>query len=214
MPRRINACQKGKAGEREAAKYLASIGFPGCYRTAQRTGTFGDEDVTGDSLGGIFLEVKREQGLDLHNELMKKFVAKCREQSKGRPWAILWRHNNKPWRLTFSMIVQAGFDVKVHVFTVTGDDTIRHILTYLGAKPCQQPSPVSSRPSAKSKQSSTSSKAAKGVVPRDTGTGNARSRNTQRSGSCSLATATRTVIRPKPTVKDTFARLSGRSKRG
>jgi hypothetical protein len=138
--KRKDSREKGARGEREAARYLTeTLGF-----LASRMGRNGysDEDLRCRDcpvLSKVWIEVKRDESFDLHRQSLEDA---CEQAAEGagvavvidgvgidvgttKPWAVLWRRNRSPWRLTF---VAAQPPLLV---TVTGDDRIRESLKWL-----------------------------------------------------------------------------------
>ncbi len=120
---------KGKNGEREAAKYLNSLGFT-AVRSCQLGVTDG-RDVIVKDLPNVYLEVKRVEGLDLGTkQLMDAYeqsAAKCPGNNPGKEWpsGVLWRPNGKrAWRFTF-------YDDKCGLVTVFRDCDIKANLVML-----------------------------------------------------------------------------------
>lgn len=100
----MNSCNKGKAGERDAAAYLRSIGFASARRTQQHCGTAGDADVICDELPNLHLEIKRVQGMDVGTQLLADAVDQAANDAigTGRRPIVMWRPNGKKWRATIS----------------------------------------------------------------------------------------------------------------
>lgn len=96
---------KGKNGEREAAKYLTSLGFNAVR--SQGLGVEDGRDVIIRDLPNVYLEVKRVEGLDLGTKQLwdawmqagdKAYAADKSASGAG----VMWRPNGKrAWRLTF-----------------------------------------------------------------------------------------------------------------
>lgn len=138
--KRINSCRKGKAGEREAAKYLCQLGF-NAERSA-RNGVRGCHDLIVHDLPNVMIETKYGvQGLDIGTKMMDDVVARCRVDAglahgfgdhgdvylevPARPWAILWFAPRKCWRMTFLMPGDGS------LVTVTGAATVASCLQRL-----------------------------------------------------------------------------------
>lgn len=91
----MNACKKGKAGEREAAHFLSELfGLP-VARGAQHAGGVESPDVRG--VPGIHFEVKRVQALNLGAAMAQA------ERDAGAELVpvVLHRRNREGWRMTF-----------------------------------------------------------------------------------------------------------------
>jgi hypothetical protein len=155
--KRTNSRAKGAQGEREAAKYLTSLGFK-----AGRMGRNGYSAADLDcaecpTLSRVHVEVKRNESFDLHTKALDDACVQAQEAicfngkrpqvfddndaqrythpkhatvitMNGRTWAVLWRRNNRPWNLTF-VATQPPLLV-----TVTGDDRIREALRFLAGQ--------------------------------------------------------------------------------
>jgi Holliday junction resolvase len=89
--KRTNSRQKGKRGEREAAKVLSEVlGVP-ARRGQQFKGTPDSPDVEID-LDGIFVEVKYAERVNLYEALER-----AEQQAGAKVPIVLWRRNRKPW---------------------------------------------------------------------------------------------------------------------
>lgn len=136
---RKNSRAKGASGEREAGKYLTSLGF-----VASRMGRNGysAEDLDCRDcpvLRRLHIEVKRDESFDLHTAGLGAAVKQarrdagtytvmhCQDQPREhkKPVCVLWRRNRIPWRLTF----HAGSPGLL--VTVTGDERIKEALKWL-----------------------------------------------------------------------------------
>lgn len=86
-----NSNQKGKRGEREAARVLRDLGF-NARRGRQYKGTPESPDVIIEELPGVHVEVKRKETFSPEKSLAKA------EEDAGDKWpVVLHRKNNKPW---------------------------------------------------------------------------------------------------------------------
>lgn len=118
--------EKGKVGEREAAKFLRELGFTSAARTQQFRGTKDSPDVLcAADLPNVAIEVKRNDGFDLHTALLSAACEQAAEECGEKEWAVLWRPNRKPWRLTFEA------DGPALIVTVADPQDIRHALLWL-----------------------------------------------------------------------------------
>lgn len=107
MAKRINSCKKGKRGELEACKYLASLGFD-CERTAQHCGNTGQAaDIRSKanaihSLGNIHPEIKTDRSIGIGTKsLADAFDQACRDRrSSSEIPCVIWKEHRKGWRLT------------------------------------------------------------------------------------------------------------------
>ncbi len=121
----INQRAKGARGERSAAAYLRGLGFD-CDRAA-RLGKRGGEDLMFKQHPHLSVEVKRVEAMTDHGAAMDSAIQQAQERNPVA-WAVLWRRNRQPWRLTF----HAGAPgVRV---TVVGDARIRVALLWLAAQ--------------------------------------------------------------------------------
>lgn len=124
--KRINSCEKGKVCERQAAHYLASLGFP--TEREARNGKRGANDLKCKSLS-IHLEVKARQNIDLGTkalgDAMEQAASTTVEQfiptgfNKPKPYACLWKKNRTSWRLTIHDSMRG------HRITLDTDEGIR-----------------------------------------------------------------------------------------
>lgn len=137
MKKRINGCRKGKRGEREAAKFLCSLGFK-AERSA-RNGVKGCHDLIVHDLPRVVVEVKYGvQGLDLGTkaieEVIQQAIADCNAQTfitrgltyrdRVPDWCVLWQPSRKCWRLTY-------YDKTCGIVTQTGEVNIKSALKRL-----------------------------------------------------------------------------------
>lgn len=106
MKKRINSKQKGKAVEREAVKFLTSMGFP-CHRTAQNRGKTGDcADIEfEDEKFPFHVEVKGNKQIGLGTLELVKAWEQARDDAKaeglGKMAVVLWKEHKKGWRLSW-----------------------------------------------------------------------------------------------------------------
>lgn len=130
--KRLNSRAKGCRGEREAAKYLTSIGFP-CSRNGRNGISTGDLHGLEACLPNVHIEVKfGYAAMDLHTADLRAAWEQAATMGTfgGMPVyltipvpAVLWRPLRKPWRLTW----HNGNGL----VTTTGDDEIRKQLLEL-----------------------------------------------------------------------------------
>jgi len=122
---------KGKNGEREAARFLNSLGFT-AVRACQLGVTDG-RDVIVKDLPNVYLEVKRVEGLDLGTEQLidawdqavhKAWMNNKSNENAKACSAVMWRPSRKTWRLTF-------MDDKCGLVTVFRDQDIKANLVML-----------------------------------------------------------------------------------
>lgn len=108
MKKRINSKQKGKAVEREAVKFLTSMGFP-CHRTAQNRGKTGDcADIEfEDEKFPLHVEVKGVNGMRVDTlELVRAIEQAKRDASVEDPPkfpVVLWWEHRLGWRLSWTL---------------------------------------------------------------------------------------------------------------
>lgn len=88
----MNSCQKGKAGEREAAEFLRQHGFQS-RRGQQFSGSPDSPDVVSDL--PYHVEVKRVEKLNLESACLQ-----AERDSNGKPWIVLHRKNRGKWLVT------------------------------------------------------------------------------------------------------------------
>ena len=88
---RVNGCQKGKAGEREFAELLRSLGVP-ARRGQQHAGGADSPDVVAD-LPGVHFEVKRVEALQLWSAIDQA----ARDAAPGALPVVVHRPNRRPW---------------------------------------------------------------------------------------------------------------------
>lgn len=118
----IKSNRKGKRGEREAAKYLRSLGFE-AIRGQQRSGDE-EADVVSDFLPRVFFEVKFGYPISTFDMHLKAFSDACKKarmqaEETGRDtWCILWKPKGQgQWRLTMGSMFGP--------ITIASDDYIR-----------------------------------------------------------------------------------------
>lgn len=135
MARRLNSRAKGCRGEREAAKYLSTLGFA-CERNGRNGISTGDLHGLSECLPNVHVEVKfGVQGMDLHTASllnawkqaagMGEIVGMPVYQSFPVP-VVLWRPMRTPWRLTWME--------RWGLVTTTGDDEIKAALLTLNGQ--------------------------------------------------------------------------------
>lgn len=123
---------KGKAGEREAAKYLQQIGFPDARRRQQSSGWAAAEVECIDTLPNIHFEIKygyQDSRMNVGGALLSSACAQAFGDAHRREWAVLWRrHGDRVWKLTYASANGIGN------CTVAGDETIRDTLVWLNGE--------------------------------------------------------------------------------
>ena len=105
----MNSCRKGKAGERELARYLSGQGHP-ARRGQQYCGGSESPDVVCQSLPGMHFEVKRVEKLRIH-EAMQQAVDDAGEKVP----VVAHRRNRGQWLAIMRMsdllaLVNGGAD--------------------------------------------------------------------------------------------------------
>ena len=110
---------KGCRGERDAARYLTTLGF-----AAERNGRNGysTDDLRVPSLAGVHLEVKfGYEDMDIHTASLRHAWEQAARDigvdAVDVTAAVLWKPPRKPWRLTW--MEPCG------LVTTTGDDAIK-----------------------------------------------------------------------------------------
>lgn len=100
--KRINSKAKGDRGEREAAKYLARLGFEGARRSQQYNGRAGLADVVCPDLPDLHIEVKYlVTGMDFGTKLFREACQQAKRDAKGKDWCVLWKRKGcRQWLLT------------------------------------------------------------------------------------------------------------------
>lgn len=118
--KRKNSRQKGARGEREAAKYLTSLGFK-----AERNGRNG---ITSDDLivsgTDMHIEVKRVESMGVGTKALSDALRQSGENMRDGnvECCVLWRKNGGKWHLTMKM-----FGVE---WTTAGDESIANTLKF------------------------------------------------------------------------------------
>lgn len=91
MPK-ANSNQKGKRGEREAAKEIERVLGIKARRGVQYQGGPDSPDVSHELQDELHIEVKRTERLQLYQALEQAMV-----DADGKPSIVLHRKNGKPW---------------------------------------------------------------------------------------------------------------------
>lgn len=92
----MNSRAKGARGERLWRDELRAQGFT-ARRGQQFAGGPDSPDVICEELSNLHMEVKRVQNLNLD-----KACEQAERDSRGKPWIVASRKNNKPWKVTMS----------------------------------------------------------------------------------------------------------------
>jgi Holliday junction resolvase len=108
----INSCQKGKRGERNLAAFLRDEGFDGAKRGQQHAGGVDSPDVVG--VPGWHIECKCTAQIRLRD-----WMAQAERDSKGKPWAILYKLPRGPWvtiikATEWTRLIRETLDPQVH----------------------------------------------------------------------------------------------------
>lgn len=123
----MNSRAKGKRGELAACAYLRSLGFDA--QRGARNGVKGGKDIMSVELSGVHIEVKCRESIDLGRKELDKAMKQAREdagtESRQVQYAVLWKPNRKPWRLTF---IAERPPIMV---TACGDGPIKQALIWL-----------------------------------------------------------------------------------
>ena len=93
----MNACQKGKRGERELANYLKSEHGIDARRGQQFCGGGDSPDVV-TNIKGLHIECKRVERLN-----MRDAVAQAEGDAAGKDWIVAHRWNNGQWLVTVKL---------------------------------------------------------------------------------------------------------------
>lgn len=128
-----NSREAGKRGEREAAKYLASLGF-GTYgddtrRGQQHRGGRDSPDVICEALS-VHIEVKvgSPAYIDLGPRLVAAMEQAINDAARDEKVPmVLWRNPRRLWRLSY-------YDGRDRLVTVFGDPSIRETLAQYAVK--------------------------------------------------------------------------------
>lgn len=87
----INACNKGKVGEREWRDVVQSHGYD-CRRGRQFSGSPESPDVVSADLDFVHFEVKRVEHLSIYTA-----VGQAKKDCGGKLPVVAYRQNNKEW---------------------------------------------------------------------------------------------------------------------
>jgi len=90
----MNSRAKGAVGEREWRDQLRNEGFT-ARRGQQFAGGPDSPDVICEELSNLHMEVKRVQNLNLD-----KACEQAERDSRGKPYIVAHRKNNKKWKVT------------------------------------------------------------------------------------------------------------------
>lgn len=117
--KRINSRQKGARVEREAAKFLTSLGFV-ATRNARNGLSAADLDLSAcPVLVNVHLEIKGDRSIGLGTKALDDAMEQAQEAAVDKSWvpplaevgshpeiakphAVLWLEHRKGWRLTWN----------------------------------------------------------------------------------------------------------------
>ena len=100
---KINAKQKGKKGELEAAHFLTDLGLP-AHRSQQFKGAGDAADVRFNEpkLNDVLhIEVKRDEHVNVHKALQQAM----RDAAAGQIPLVMHRKNDEDWKVTLDAIM-------------------------------------------------------------------------------------------------------------
>lgn len=119
----MNSRAKGARIEREAAKFLSSLGF-----AAERNGRNGysADDLRCPALANVHVEVKGDESIDIWTKPLDDAYAQARENAGDRVPVVLWKRKRRDWCLTW---VTGGVLV-----TTVGGERIKQVLIGLSGK--------------------------------------------------------------------------------
>lgn len=98
--KRINSRQKGARCEREAAKFLASLGYP-CSRMGRNGRTAADLDLSLCKLRNVHIECKGRETMRLGSKALDDAMEQAHLDSNGMGYAVIWKRNRTCWRLSY-----------------------------------------------------------------------------------------------------------------
>lgn len=97
--KRINSCEKGKRIEREACRFLTSIGFPA--ERGARNGVKGGADIMCPTLDNLHIECKGDQSIDIGTRpLMYAVLQATQDATEGKLGIVLWKRKRGQWCLS------------------------------------------------------------------------------------------------------------------
>ena len=119
----MNSRAKGARIEREAAKFLSSLGF-----SAERNGRNGysADDLRCPALAGVHIEVKGDESIDIWTKPLEDAYAQARDNAGDRVPVVLWKRRRRDWCLTW---VTGGVLV-----TTVGGERIKQVLIGISGK--------------------------------------------------------------------------------
>lgn len=115
-----NCCVKGKVIERQAAKYLQSLGFTSARRGQQHRGGGDSPDIRCEELLHVHIECKGDQRIKLGGKALDDAMEQAASDAMAseqdlytdgtpsrsiryftKPYCVLWRRNRTCWRLSY-----------------------------------------------------------------------------------------------------------------
>lgn len=100
----VNSREKGKRGEREAVKYLKSLGYTQAMRTQQFSGRESTADVRLFPGCPLHIEVKfgyPRSAIDLGTKGWLNAIDQARNDCGMNHWVVMWKPRGaREWRIT------------------------------------------------------------------------------------------------------------------
>ena len=120
----MNSRAKGARIEREAAKFLSSLGF-----SAERNGRNGysADDLRCPMLANVHIEVKGYEAIDIWAMKLDAAYQQAKDNANGRVPVVLWKRKRRDWCLTWC----GAYGV---LMTTVGGERIREVLIGLSVK--------------------------------------------------------------------------------
>ena len=116
---------KGKRGEREAARWLRDTFGLEAERNAQqyKGGGAANADVLCPALPCVHFEVKRNEAMQVGTDLLEKAMRQAEKDAGDRMPLVLWRRNRMRWQATMRVHgICATFDAEQLVEAVLMTD--------------------------------------------------------------------------------------------
>ncbi len=121
-----NSIEKGKRGEREAVKFLKSLGYTDAQRTQQYNGLGLSDVICPESLPDLHIEVKFGYPIDRFDIGTMLFNNACKQairDSEGKTWCLLWKPKHRSiWRFSAEEWWYGS------VLTLSGPDDIKQFI--------------------------------------------------------------------------------------
>lgn len=109
-----NSCRKGKTGERAAAKFLTSIGFP-AIRGQQHRGGNDSPDVRVPTLPNVVIEVKYGGRAYINfGATLDAALAQANRDAGAKDSCVLWYQTGGIRRWLLSYTDENGYEVTRH----------------------------------------------------------------------------------------------------